>query len=174
MSFAQVGTCSTCGAPIYAESPWYGTCPPPSQHSCGCHGGYTITTSPTTDTVDSGRPNQFGYINPPWDQGPSLREVEDAEVGEKSTKKAIEELGDMLESEDLLELSEVDKLKSEIAGLSNEIEALGKLVVDFINHSTEKESLEKGPVVNKKTSKKKPAKKKALRKKIRPGKVLSD
>ena len=155
MSYAQVGTCTTCGAPIYAESPWWGITPPPSQHSCGCHGGYTTVGSPTTDTVDLSRPNQYMHINPPWNQEQAMApSMSPSEVSENSTKKAIEELGDMLESEDLLELSEVDKLKSEVAGLSSEIEALGKLVVDFINHSTEK--------------------KKPLKKKDRQGTVISD
>jgi hypothetical protein len=37
MGFSVVGHCPKCGAPVYAESPWFGVVPPPSQSSCLCN-----------------------------------------------------------------------------------------------------------------------------------------
>ena len=34
--FTQVGTCPNCGAPVWAESPWWGITPPPVSYSCAC------------------------------------------------------------------------------------------------------------------------------------------
>ncbi len=36
MSFVSVGHCAKCGAPIYAESPWWAITSPPSRYSCNC------------------------------------------------------------------------------------------------------------------------------------------
>lgn len=38
MSYTQVGSCPKCGAPVYCESPWWGTVPPPSTYTCACYG----------------------------------------------------------------------------------------------------------------------------------------
>jgi hypothetical protein len=37
VSYATVGNCPKCGAPVYAESPWWGVTPPPSRPSCACN-----------------------------------------------------------------------------------------------------------------------------------------
>lgn len=36
VSLTVVGSCPKCGSPIYVESPWWGTTPPPSHYSCNC------------------------------------------------------------------------------------------------------------------------------------------
>jgi hypothetical protein len=36
MGQVVVGHCQKCGAPVYAESPWWGLTPPPSTPSCYC------------------------------------------------------------------------------------------------------------------------------------------
>lgn len=43
-----VGNCPRCGAPIYAESPWYSVLPPPSRHSCGCFPEARVKTASST------------------------------------------------------------------------------------------------------------------------------
>jgi len=53
MGYATVGSCPRCGAPIYAESPWFSILPPPSRPSCSCFPqSETITTNTTsTETI---------------------------------------------------------------------------------------------------------------------------
>jgi len=46
----QVGSCPICGAPIYAESPWWSILPPPSIHTCNCT-AHTMQTYTTSNTV---------------------------------------------------------------------------------------------------------------------------
>ena len=48
----QTGSCPHCGAPIYAESPWFGVTPPPPIYTCSCmaHLRMTYTTTDTTMT----------------------------------------------------------------------------------------------------------------------------
>jgi hypothetical protein len=36
MSQVQTGSCPTCGAPIYAESPFWSVMPPPPIYTCNC------------------------------------------------------------------------------------------------------------------------------------------
>ena len=48
MSYTQVGECKRCGAPIYAESPWFGVVPPRSMHSCDCFAKVEIRTTTTS------------------------------------------------------------------------------------------------------------------------------
>lgn len=38
MSYAKVGSCPKCGAPIYSPSIWHGVTPPPVSYSCSCAG----------------------------------------------------------------------------------------------------------------------------------------
>lgn len=47
MSQVQTGSCPICGAPIYAESPWWSILPPPPIYTCSCtaHKRRTITTT---------------------------------------------------------------------------------------------------------------------------------
>jgi len=45
MSYTIVGHCPECGAPVYAESPWWGTLPPPSMPSCGCNPPQWLTST---------------------------------------------------------------------------------------------------------------------------------
>ena len=35
--YTIVGYCPKCGAPIYTETVWHGTCPHPSIYSCMCY-----------------------------------------------------------------------------------------------------------------------------------------
>ena len=59
VSYVTVGACPKCGAPIYAQSPWHSIMPPPSIHSCQCHGGSTGEfTTDSTATIPSERPSQ--------------------------------------------------------------------------------------------------------------------
>lgn len=48
MSYTPVGHCPKCGAPVYAQSPWYGILPPPSVPSCACNPQPRIVTGTTT------------------------------------------------------------------------------------------------------------------------------
>lgn len=51
MGQVKIGSCPKCGAPIYAESPWWGVIPPPPIYTCNCartESQYTMVT--TTDT----------------------------------------------------------------------------------------------------------------------------
>jgi len=55
MSQTQTGSCPKCGAPIYSESPWWGTTPPPPIYTCDCHYQesrikYVTTTDTAGDT----------------------------------------------------------------------------------------------------------------------------
>ena len=51
MGYATVGHCPKCGAPVYAESPWWGILPPPSKPSCNCNPqSETIIVTTNTDT----------------------------------------------------------------------------------------------------------------------------
>jgi hypothetical protein len=46
----QTGACPKCGAPIYVESPYCGSLPPPAMYTCNCHlasGVQVITTNGT-------------------------------------------------------------------------------------------------------------------------------
>lgn len=36
MSYTTVGHCPHCGAPIYAESPYFSILPPPNIYTCSC------------------------------------------------------------------------------------------------------------------------------------------
>ena len=36
MSQIQTGSCPKCGAPIYAETPWWAITPPPPIYTCNC------------------------------------------------------------------------------------------------------------------------------------------
>ena len=61
MSYAQVSTCPKCGAPIYAESPWWGINPPPSKYSCACYSGLAQYHVITTNTLPVDWPTQEDY-----------------------------------------------------------------------------------------------------------------
>lgn len=53
MSQTQTGSCPICGAPIYAESPWWSILPPPPIYTCSCtlkQRGTVITTTSTPNT----------------------------------------------------------------------------------------------------------------------------
>jgi len=68
MSYATVGHCPKCGAPIYAESPWWGVTPPPSRHSCTCvpQQQYVITTTGTSDIkIPQQQPLDLGKFDGP-------------------------------------------------------------------------------------------------------------
>jgi hypothetical protein len=49
MSQMQTGSCPICGAPIYAQSPWWSILPPPPIYTCSCTADRrrTITTTNT-------------------------------------------------------------------------------------------------------------------------------
>lgn len=51
MSYAVVGHCPRCGAPIYAGSPYMSVLPPPNIYSCSCFAAErgTVTTTITTE-----------------------------------------------------------------------------------------------------------------------------
>lgn len=36
MMFTMIGHCTKCGAPVYSDSVWNGTSPPPVRYSCLC------------------------------------------------------------------------------------------------------------------------------------------
>lgn len=38
MGYIQANSCPQCGAPIYVESPWWSTMPPPTHRTCPCFG----------------------------------------------------------------------------------------------------------------------------------------
>ena len=50
--YTSVGTCPTCGAPIWTPTNWMSITPPPIQYSCDCHQSkthiYTTTGTGTT------------------------------------------------------------------------------------------------------------------------------
>lgn len=53
--YVETGHCPKCGALIYAESPWWGTIPPPPRYTCGCNANNDririVTTTSTNCTV---------------------------------------------------------------------------------------------------------------------------
>ena len=51
MSFAVVGHCPKCGAPIYSTSPWWGITPPPNSYSCACNPQPKITLATSTSNA---------------------------------------------------------------------------------------------------------------------------
>lgn len=51
MSYVSVGSCPKCGAPIYAESPYWSTLPPTSVHTCNCASPMNYTITYTTNTT---------------------------------------------------------------------------------------------------------------------------
>lgn len=54
MSQTQTSSCPICGAPIYAETPWFSILPPPPIYTCNCtaHNRQVITTTSTSVPVD--------------------------------------------------------------------------------------------------------------------------
>lgn len=61
MSFAIVGNCPKCGAPVYASMIWQGMTPPPSTPSCGC----MVLTAPVL--------TQTGTTDSTWPENPEAR-----------------------------------------------------------------------------------------------------
>ena len=46
----QVGQCPRCGAPLYAESPWWGVTLPPVIRTCGCFPQTGVVTTNQTNS----------------------------------------------------------------------------------------------------------------------------
>ncbi len=63
MSYVQVGACPQCGSPIYTESPWMSTLPPPSRRTCGCGSQWQtqlVTTTSTGTALSLPQPKKKG------------------------------------------------------------------------------------------------------------------
>lgn len=73
MPWTIVGSCPKCGAPIYAESPWWGVTPPPSRYSCNC----VLHPQPVTTTGTG--PNIYdtpGFNNHPQNDRETIVDLE--------------------------------------------------------------------------------------------------
>ena len=62
----QTGSCPHCGAPIYAESPWFGVTPPPPIYTCACTAHLRMTYTTTDTTTDA--PSKYPHINLPYNE----------------------------------------------------------------------------------------------------------
>lgn len=82
MGYNIVGKCPHCGAPVYAESSWWGIIPPPSHPSCGCNfGQYYAKENTNTNCFESMRTAYAGILE-------SIQEIEKIleQKNEKNTK----------------------------------------------------------------------------------------
>src|SRR5574337_1129285 len=114
MSYAQVGSCPRCGAPIYAPHIWHAIVPPPNHYTCGC---FPQTLSYTTNTLTIGDPRK--------------KQIKNNKQPLPDMAKAVDSLGDALEG------VETDPVKKELSDLRSELESTKKLLAKVLEALTD-------------------------------------
>jgi len=83
MGYDIIGNCPRCGAPIYAQSPWWGITPPPSMYSCNCFSNSQPQIVTTTHIP-------LDYINLEKDDKNLEKRLEKLEKENKELKRKID------------------------------------------------------------------------------------
>lgn len=118
MSYATVGACPKCGAPVYAPSTWGGILPPPSTPSCACRfatGQVTFEPNPIPPNAPGALPPGCVPLKPVGED--EVRRI----VRDEMEKLARSVLGDEKYDNSPCQASDAELIDSHVAGLKREL-----------------------------------------------------